>query len=339
MAQIVEPGQVGKREMLMDFISLDDFKEKPLLAMLPKEQKLTNMRMDWQADLYDVVNTNGVADGVPVKNVENAAVNRARLEAYAQKFRRTAGVGTTAEEISRIAGASEGEMARSIDKKLEEIARDMEAALGSDNTTQLEESEEKPYKLRGLGDWYNNTAQAVLPVPAQYLTPAASINTTATTALSEENDVKPLLESVFIQYGKSQDLALVCGTKLKRAFTRLTQIASGTTNTQISIRTFNQDIKEKKITSNVLIYEGDFNNVQLHTSLLLANPGGLRNPNAAGQARGYVLPLDRLALSWGWNPKVTPLATDGSGPRAMIEAVLGLVHKNPLIGGKFAAAN
>jgi Family of unknown function (DUF5309) len=324
--------------MLFDLISLDDYKEKPLLAMIPKEQKLTNMRMDWQADLYAVPNTKGVADGVPVKNVENAAENRAKISAYAQKFRRTAGVGTTAEEISKVAGASEGEMARSIDKKLEEIGRDIEVALGSDNDTQLEESEEKPYLLRGLGSWYKATAQATLPVPAGFLTPAASINTTATAGLSEEGDIKPLLESVFTQYGKSQDLPLVCGTALKRAFTRMTQIASGTQNTQISIRTFNQNIEEKKITSNVLIYEGDFNNVQLHTSLLLANTG-TRVPSDAGKARGYVVPMDRVALSWGWQPRVTPLAQDGSGPRAMIEAVLGLVHKNPLIGGKFAAAN
>lgn len=338
MAQITEPNQVGKREMLFDLISLDDFKEKPLLAMLPKEQKLTNMRLDWQADLYDVPNTAGVADGVPVKNIENAAKDRAKLSAYAQKFRRTAGVGTTAEEISKVAGASEGEMARAIDKKLEELGRDIEVALGSDNDTQLEESEEKPYKLRGLGSYFSSTAQGVLPVPAAYLTPAASINATGTSALSEENDVKPVLESVFTQYGKSQDLTLVCGTALKRAFTRLTQIASGTTNTQISIKTFNQDISEKKITSNILIYEGDFNNVQLHTSLLLANTG-TRVPSAAGKARGYLLAMDRIALSWGWQPRVTPLAQDGSGPRAMIEAVLGQVHKNPLIGGKFNAAN
>jgi hypothetical protein len=323
--------------MLFDLISLDDFKEKPLLAMLPKEQKLTNMRMDWQADLYDVPNPNGVADGVPVKNVENAAQNRAKLSAYAQKFRRTAGVGTVAEEISHVAGASEGEMARSIDKKLEEIARDIEVALGNDNDTQLEESEEKPYQLRGLGSWYGNAGTA-LPLPPSYQTPAASLNTTVTAQLSENGDVKPLLESVFTQYGKSQDLALVCGTALKRAFTNFTQISSGTQNTQISLRTFNQEISEKKITSNILIYEGDFNNIQLHTSLLLANTG-TRTPSAAGKARGYVCPMDRLALSWGWQPRVTPLANDGSGPRAMIEAVLGLVNKNPLIGGKFYAVS
>lgn len=323
--------------MLFDLISLDDFKEKPLLAMIPKEQKLTNMRMDWQADLYDVPDSSGVADGVPVKNVENAAKDRARLSAYAQKFRRTAGVGTIAEEISKVAGASEGEMARSIDKKLEEIGRDIEVALGSDNDTQLEESEAKPYKLRGLGSWYQATAQTTLPVPANFLTPSDSINTTATGSLTEAL-FKGVLESVFTQYGKSQSLPLVCGTALKKAVTGFTQVSSGSTNTQVSIRAFNQDISEKKITANVLIYEGDFNQVHLHTSLLLANTG-TRTPSNAGKARGYVVPMDRVALSWGWQPKVTPLAQDGSGPRAMIEAVLGLVHKNPLIGGKFAGAS
>lgn len=337
MAQIVEPSQVGKREMLFDLISLDDFKEKPLLAMIPKEQKLTNMRMDWQADIYDVPVTGGVADGVPVKNIENAAKDRAKLSAYAQKFRRTAGVGTTAEEISKVAGASEGEMARAIDKKLEEISRDIEVALGSDNDTQLEESEGKPYQLRGLGSYISASAQSTLPVPAAFLTPSASIDTTATASLTEST-FKGVLESCFTQYGKSQDLTLVCGTALKRAITGFTQVASSTTNTQVSIRTFNQNLAEKKITANILIYEGDFNNVQLHTSLLLANTG-TRTPSNAGKARGYLLALDRLALSWGWQPRVTPLANDGSGPRAMIEAVLGLVHKNPLIGGKFAATS
>lgn len=337
MSQIVEPGQVGKREMLFDLISLDDYKEKPLSAMIPKEQKLTNMLMQWQADLYDVPNSDGVADGVPVKNIENAAKDRALLKSYAQKFRRTAGVGTTAENISKVAGASEGEMARALDKKMEEIGRDIEVALGSDNDCQLEESEAKPYKLRGLGSWIGSAGTAQ-PTPAAYQTPANSLNTTVTASLAEEADLKPVLESMYEQYGKSQDLTLVCGTKLKRAFTRFTQISSGVTNTMISLRSFNQDVSEKKITSNILIYEGDFNNVQLHTSLLLANTG-TRTPSAAGKARGYLLALDRLALSWGWQPTVTPLAVDGSGPRAMIEAVLGLIHKNPLIGGKFAAAS
>lgn len=338
MSQLVEPNQVGKREMLFDLIALDDFKEKPLLAMIPKEETLTNMRMDWQADIYDTPKVGGTADGVPVKNVENAAKDRARIEVYAQKFRRTAGVGTTAEKISKVAGAKAGEMARAIDKKLEELSRDMEVAISGDQDTQQEVSEAKPYQMRGLGQWYVSGAQTVLPFNTAYATPAASINTTATASITEEGDVKPVLESIFTQYGKSQDLDLVCGTALKRAFTRLTQIASSTTNTQISIRTFNQDISEKKITSNILIYEGDFNNVRLHTSLLLANTG-TQTPSAAGKARGYVLALDRLALSWGWQPTVTPLAVDGSGPRAMIEAVLGLVNKNPLIGGKFAATS
>lgn len=323
--------------MLFDLISLDDFKEKPLLAMIPKEQKLTNMLMSWQADTYAVPSTTGTADGVPVKSIENAAENRAKLNNYAQKFRRTAGVGTIAEEISKVAGASEGEMARSIDKKLEEISRDIESVLGSDNTAQLEESEAKPYQTRGLGDWLVSTAQTVLPCPTQFLTPAASLDNSALgNATLTEALFKGVLASVFTQYGKSQDLDLVCGTLLKQRITAFTQTLGGSTNTQVSIRSFTAPLADKKIVSNVMIYEGDFNNVRVHTSLLLAQTG-TATPSTTGTARGYLLAFDRLALSWGWQPRVTPLAADGSGPRCMIEAVVGLVHKNPLIGGKFYA--
>jgi hypothetical protein len=333
MAQLVEPNQVGKREQLFDIIALDDYKEKPLLAMIPKEQKLQNMQISWQADQYATPDTGGSADGTPVGNIENAAADRARIYVYAQKFRRTAGVGSVAEEISKVAGASEGEMAMAIDKKLEEISRDMEAALGSDNATQAEASTAVPYKLRGLGDWITNSAQTVLPVDSNYRTPTASINATATASLTEVL-FKGVLESVFTTYGKSQDLDLVCGTALKKAITGFTQTSSSSAST-VSIRSFNANLSEKKITANITIYEGDFNTIKTHVSLLLGQTG----TTATDAARGYVLPMDRLSLHYGWQPKVTPLAPDGSGPRAMIEAVLGLCVKNPKVLGKFNATS
>jgi len=335
MSQLVEPNQVGKREQLFDIIALDDYKEKPLLAMIPKEQKLQNMQVSWQLDKYAEPDFNGSADGVPVKTVENSAADRARAYVYGQKFRRTAGVGSVAEEISKVAGASEGEMARAIDKKLEEISRDIEYAIGSDNDTQAEVSEGAPYKLRGLGSFISSSAQTVLPIDSNYRTPSASIDGTAAASFTEAL-FKGVLQSVFESYGKSQDLDLVCGTSLKKAITGFTQTSSGSTNTQVAIRSFNTDSSEKKITANILIYEGDFNTVKLHTSLMLANTG-TTTLAATQKMRGYVLPMDRLSLHWGWQPKVTPLANDGSGPRAMIEAVLALVAKNPKVLGKFNA--
>lgn len=336
MSQLVEPNQVGKREQLFDIIALDDYKDKPLLAMLPKEQKLTNMQVSWQLDSYATPDTSGSADGEPVTAIENAAENRVRAYVYGQKFRRTAGVGTIAEEISNVAGASEGEMARSISKKLEEISRDIECAIGSDNDTQAEVSSGKPYKLRGLGSYISSTAQTTLPIDSNFLTPSGSIDSTATGSLTEAT-FKGVLESIFTQYGKAQDLDLVCGTTLKKTVTGFTQAASGT-NAYFTMRHFNQDVADKKITSNILVYEGDFNTVKLHTSLFLANTG-TSTPSTTGKCRGYVLPMDRLSLHWGWQPKVTPLANDGSGPRAMIEAVVALVAKNPKVLGKFAATS
>lgn len=334
MSQLVEPNQVGKREQLFDIIALDDYKEKPLLAMLPKEQKLQNMQVSWQMDQYAQPDTGGSADGVPVKTVENAAKDRVRSYVYGQKFRVTAGVGTVAEEISKVAGASEGEMARSIEKKLEEISRNMEYAIGSDNDTKAEVSEGKPYLLRGLGSWISSTAQTTLPVDSNFLTPSGSIDATAAASLTESL-FKGVLQSVFETYGKTQDLDLVCGTSLKKTITGFTQATLGSA-AAINVRSFNQDISDRKITSNITVYEGDFNTVKLHTSLMLANTG-TTTLAATQKMRGYLLPMDRLSLHWGWQPKVTPLANDGSGPRAMIEAVLALVAKNPKVLGKFNA--
>lgn len=332
MSQTVETSQVGKREALLDFICVADVKDKPLLAMIPKEKKARNMLMSWQADKYSAPNTGGVADGVDVENFEDGAADRALIQNYQQKFRRSTMVGDLAENVSEVAGAPEGELARALDKKTEELSRDIEAALCSDNDANLETGKANPYKTRGLGAWIKATAGTPVPVPAAYLTPAASIDSTAMASFTESL-FKGVLGSMFIQYGKRQDLTLVAGTDLKTQISTFTQVASGT-NAYGSIRTFNQDLDSQKITSNITIYEGDFNTVHIVPSLLLAN--GTSN---ASTRRGYLLAWDFLGLAWNRSPRVKQLPDLGGGPRGYIDAILGLVYKNPLIGGKFAATS
>jgi hypothetical protein len=331
MPGTVEISQVGKREDLADWISIADRKDCPLLGMIPMGKKPTNMLMSWQADDYESPSTGGVADGEDATQFENAARKRAILQNYCQQWRRTAKVGNIAEDVSNVAGAKAGEMARSLEKKDEEIKRDIEATLGSDNEAQLEESSEKPYKTRGIGKWLQATAQSVLPVNSTYLTPSASIDTTAMASLTEAL-FKGVLTSIYTEYGKAMDLDLVCGTALKTTVTGFTQTSSGSTNTQTS--TFNQDLASHTIISNVKFYEGDFNNVRLHTSLLLAN--GTSN---APTRRGYVLSPEFIELRWNTKPIVEKLPNLGGGPRAQIRAIAGLVYKNPKVGGKFAATS
>ncbi len=330
MPGLLEKNQIGKREDLADFVSIADEKEKPLLAMIPKGKKLTNTLMQWTADKYDDPDTAGVVDGADVTDYENASENKGLLKAYVQKFRRTAKVSEMAQDVSVVAGEPDT-MAEAVEKKLEELGRDIEAALCADNDTQADDGT-VPYKLRGLGEWIKATAQATLPVPTAFLTPTASIDGTTLATFNEESNFKPVLKSVFEQRGKNQHLTLICGTAFKQKITGFTQFQGASANTYGTIRAYNADLNERKITSNVTVYEGDFNTVVLHPSLLLAN--GTAN---APTRRGYVMDLEMLELRWNKMPAVKKLPDLDGGPRAAVTAICGLVCKNPLAFGKFNA--
>lgn len=336
MAQIIEPNQIGKREDLRDFISIVDMKDKPLLSVLGKMPDQKNMLVNWQADAYAAPISTGIGDGVDVDSFENAAVNRALISVYGQKFRRTAMVGDLAENVSNVAGAASGELARSIDKKLEEIARDIEFTIGSDNDTRAETSPASPYLTRGLGSWIANAAQTTLPVAAAFRTPSASILTgitqasgTGTPSNLTEAQLRGVLGSIFNQYGKRRSLNFVTGPGNKGAVSNFT--AAGSAGNVM--RTYNADLSEKTVLTNITIYEGDFNTVEVSTSLLL---GGNPDPtNIVCQVRGYVLNSDLVGLCYNRPPRVMKLQDQGGGPRALVDAICCLVVKNPLALGKF----
>ncbi|SRR5713101_4281300 len=347
MAQLVEINQVGKREDLRDFISLIDMKEKPLLAMIPKLPDQKNMLVNWQADLYATPITAGVADGQDVDTYENAAVNRGLLQNYGQKFRRTAMVGDLAENVSNVAGAKAGELARSIDKKLEEISRDIEATLCSDNSGQAETSQSTPYNTRGLGIWFGTTytnATDAAQVPSNFRTPSASVRTdpvaTQNTAYIEDVHFRPLLKSIFGFYGRRENLIALLGTWHKAAITNFTGaqatygVAAGT-STWAGVRAYTAGLDTEKVVNNIMFYEGDFNTVELHPSLLLnVLTTSAVNALPGDSSRMFVFPIEALGLTFNRAPRVMRLPDMGGGPRALVDAVCCLVCKNPLSGGQ-----
>jgi len=336
MSATIEINQVGKREDLRDFISLADVRERPLLAMATKMEGPGNMRIDWQVDKFDTADAdNSVADGVDVSTFDDKAEHRALLSNYCQKFRRSWRVGDLAENISNIAGLKGGEAARAVDKCLEEIARDIEKCIGSNNKAQLETGSSTPYKTRGLGAWLERsdsgvradvTPDAVLPIPAAFEVPAASVNTTDPVL---ESGLKAVLASVYAQWGKSASLDMVCGPSVRNDISGFTQTQFGSDATTAvasaaSVRAFNADLNGKKIVSSITMYEGDFNSVRLHTSLLLPD-----NDYA------YVIPFDFFGVAWGRQPRVKQLEDQGGGPRGYVDAIIGLVIKNPTVFGVF----
>jgi len=138
--------------------------------------------------------------------------------------------------------------------------------------------------------------------------------------------VQDLLTSIWGQTGTFRDYDAIVGSTLKRSFTNLlfTTSQNANTNTSSAIRTFNRESDASTYLSSVDVFEGDFGRLRLHPDAFM--------PAAY---KGYVVPMDLCEIRYSSLPQVSELPNYGGGPARLIEAVAGLVVKNPLAFGKF----
>lgn len=332
MAQTFERSQTGKRESLANLISVVDAKKNPIYATIPKGSDPANSRFDWQADAYATPQAGAVVDGADVSTTEDAAENRGLLSNYTEEFRRTPKVSKRA-ELSNVAGIGmKKEMAKAIVKKTFELRRDIECALGSDNVAQADNGT-VGYRGHGLGSFIKATAQSVLPVPSAFLTPSASIDTTAmaslTTALANG-----VMESQYGQTGSEMTYMLVCGTSLKKTFTKMVGYQPDVGSNTAIKRTTRGD--EGKWVDNIQSFTGDFGTYEL----VLSNYLGWNYSTSVNSVyRGYALDMDMLELRTQEDVMFKPLPDLGGGPRGVVSAIVGLCVKNPLGLAKFAATS
>jgi hypothetical protein len=264
----------------------------------------------------------------------NQAANRARLYGRIQKMWRLPKVDDLAESVSDVAGIGrKREMARSVTRSLQELARDLESVFCSDQDS-TEQSGTTPYKTRGLGSWISNSAQSdsATAVPAAYRTPAASITTTATNSITD-GTIQALLQSLYEQCGKNKSYTLLCGPTLKRRFTGFQQVQFGSTNTGATVRLFNQDAADLSYTAKIDLFSGDFGDLALTPSLFLAKD----QVTASQLRRGYILDMDGVSIRYNRRPRYMPLDDAGGGPRGIVDTIAALQVDNPLVHGKIAS--
>lgn len=296
-----------------------------MLSMLKKGRAPKASYTEWVVDdLSDPVLT-AVEEGSDVTSFANPGANRARIGNHVQRQDRSWSVSDLEELVEDAAVANQVATAKS--KKLIELRRDMASVIGSDQANQAGGGGSGAAKCRGMGQWVNNTAQTNNPVPASFLTPAASINTTAAASFAE-SDVNGVLESIYSQTGTLENFKLFAGTSLKKEFSDFSRTGSAN-----GVYRVNEDVSSNKITRNVLRYEGDFGTLDVITDLFLAKDG-----SAASQGmRGYVINPDLVEVAFADGPSHYDLEDEGGGPRGFYKAWYTLRVKNPLGLGKFAA--
>jgi hypothetical protein len=325
----------GQREDLADIISVIDAKNTPFVSTAKKGADITNAGIfSFQADRYNDPEFDGVLSNADVTAFDDPAKNRALLSARAQKYRRSIKVDDFAQNASNVAGVGKKkEMARGVSKALVEVKRDMESSFCSGRESQ-EQASTNPYRTRGLFSWISDAAQSDLPVPAAYRTPTDSINTSAPASVTESG-VQNLLQSIYQQTGQIDDMVLLCGPTLKRAFTEFTRFSTTGSNSEVglSIRTFNQSAESKKIVSAVNLFEGDFGTLRLVPSLFLRKDAS----STAQNGSGLVLDMSKCEVRFARRPRFQELEDQGGGPRGLIDAIASVTCMAPQGMGKFTA--
>jgi hypothetical protein len=329
------------REDLADYIAIVDAKSTPFVSMAPKGKDIGNMQFSWQVDNYAAPIMGGVVDGadVTVSSAGNPVENRTRLNNYGQVFRKDLRIGFIA-ETQNVAGVND-ELANGIAKRLVELKRNMEATfMCSNQAAQSEVSTSNPYLTGSLGNWLTGTNSANIGACASgsSFAPASGAVITTATASINEGTVQNVLTAIYGNTGTFRDYDCILGTTLKRAFTNLT--ASGTSVTlnsnaiaATSVRTFNQDLSNDTFKSSIDIFEGDFGRLILHPSTFVGAKDG--STFVAEATKGYIIPMDMVEVRYAKLPQVKTLPDAGGGPARLVEAIAGLVVKNPSGFGMF----
>ena len=340
---LLQPNQGGSvplastssaREDLADYIAIVDAKSTPFVSMAPKGRDIGNMQFSWQVDNYGAPVLAGVVDGtdVTVASASNPVVNRTRLNNYGQAFRRDLRIGFIA-ETQDVAGVTD-ELANGIAKKLVEIKRDMESTFMCTNQAAQADNGTNPYLTGSMGNWLNSTNASNIGACASgsvFLPASGAIDTTASASFTEAT-AQNVLTAIYGATGTFRDYDCILGTTLKRAFTNLTasgaiQVANANSIAATSVRTFNQDLSADTFKASIDIFEGDFGRLILHPSTFI---GGKNSTALSAQAfKGYVIPMDMVEVRYAKLPQVKDLPDAGGGPARLVEAIAGLVVKNP----------
>ena len=312
---------IGNREDLSNELCLLAPEDTPILSLCSKG-KMNSTFKEWNTDKLGAVSTAGISEGSDVTSFEDKFAARARLGNYGQIFRKSWLVSNVQNAVTSAAPANS---AAAEAKAIRELKRNIEATICSNNEMTVENGGGVPYALRGLGKWLQATAQTTNPVPADYLTPTASILTAAVTDTTLNNAIA----SIFSKNGELNSLTLVANVALRKVIAGFTRTTAGTDNTNTKTYQVNQDATTKKVTLSVSMFDSDFGTV----SIVNANPDCMP---AGSTYEGYIINPKYLGFDTLIPMGSQRLENQGGGERGYIEAVGTLLVKHPQAHGKIA---
>ena len=316
---------VSNREDLSDILTILAPEETPVLSSLAKT-RATAVQYEWTVDKLAAVSTAGISEGVDVSTYSDEFTDRVRLGNYTQKFRRAYQVSDLQEAVDSVGPAK---FAQAESKALRELKRDIEATLLSDNEQDVEDgSGSNPYKLRGLGKWIQNGAQATNPVPEAYRTPADSVYDISTSGAFTETAMNNIITSIYRVSGAMDGLTLVADTALRRIISDFARLDPDGDGAGTSIRNVNYNGESASIKLSVELYQSD------HGIVSIVNMNPDCSPDITNKNRGYFLNPEYASIAELIPVGSTVLPNMGGGDRGYVDCALTLAVHHPGAHGK-----
>src|ERR1043165_1815759 len=162
----------GNREDLRDILTILEPEGTPVTSMIAKGPAPHATLVEVLADRLRAPRTSGQPEGKDINSFSNKSNKRQRFGNYIHIVSDTFAV-TDVQMHVATAGTSNlyGEEKA---KCVRELKRDMEAIVCGDQEMNPGTGNDD-WVTRGVGKWIQATAQAVQPVPADFLTPAGNI--------------------------------------------------------------------------------------------------------------------------------------------------------------------
>jgi hypothetical protein len=327
---LLESNQVGVRESLADLIACVESDSTPYTSMLEKRKKPINVVHSWQVKAYPDIAHSGVPDGKPASDF--AYNPRTRLYGVVQKFWHNPAVSDFAEEVE-VAGAPQGEMEEQVADSFVMLARTMEKRFLSNNDCLEESQPGSANETRGIFQWLQSTAQATFPIPAPFLPNTLQVYT-GTLANFTEAQLVALASAAYINRKKKIKMSAFVGVDLKTTITGFSKY-DVLSSTQAPIRRFNQTNDSKAMIAVVDRVVLDTCEIDLFLSSFLYTTAATGVGTTYTNSSGVFIDMEMAALHYMRLPRVKPLPYDGSGYKAIVDAMALHVIDNPL--GMFSA--
>jgi len=317
----------SNREDLTDVLTILAPEETPALSSANK-QKANATFVEWTVDSLATPATTGISEGADVTSFTDQFASRARLGNYIQKFRRDFMVSDLQEAVDSVGPAK---VAQAEAKAIRELKRDIEATILSDNDRQAETGA-VPYKMRGLGDWLDSAGPS--DVPADYRTPAGSINTQAAAGDITESEFNTIIRSIYRANGEANNLVLIADTTLRKQIADYARFGVDQADgSNAGVRSVNYDGNDSTIKLSVEVYQSDFGIVSIVNMNPVTNPETVTG-STANHDRGYLINPDYYGIHELIPMGSTRLPNMGGGERGFVDCALTLGVYAPAAHGK-----